>query len=377
MTGNATEHARAVSERCVRAGFALAGVCRPDPSAHARELREWIAGGAHGDMDFMTEAIEVRLEPARLLDGTRSFVLVADLYAARGQNHDPQPPHAHGRVARYVRGIDYHRTVKRRLHAVCDTLRAGFPGHRFRSFTDTAPVLEREMAARAGLGWVGKNTMLIHPVLGSYMVLGGFATTLELDPPPEQRATPDHCGTCTRCIDACPTRAITPYRVDATRCISYLTIEHREEIPPEFHASIGPWVYGCDVCQEVCPHNSPAPEAVRRSGDKRGQSFGQSALGSGRATLDLLDLLGWDANDRRGAFNSSAMKRATLAMMKRNALIVLANDAASSGSPDIFERIRDAMWDANEPEMVRRTARTVLGRLTGTQSPRTAPSAET
>lgn len=258
-----------------------------------------------------------------------------------------------------MRGVDYHRTVKRRLHAVCDALRAVFPGHRFRSFTDTAPVLERELGARAGLGWIGKNTMLIHPTLGSYMVLGGFATTVDLDPPADQPVTPDHCGSCTRCIDACPTGAITPYHVDARRCISYLTIEHRSEIQERLHAGIGQWVYGCDVCQEVCPHNSPAPDAVRRSEGRVSETFHGE-----RATLDLLELLGWDANDRRGAFNSSAMKRATLAMMKRNALIVLGNEAARTGDQAIISRIRDIAWSAKEPEIVRAAARTVLAMLT-------------
>lgn len=359
MATNAQDHARAVASRCREAGFALAGICRPDPSEHQAELNAWLASGEHGDMDFMTEALDVRLHPERLLDGARSFVMVADLYAARGANSDRDTPGGHGRVARYVRGVDYHRTVKRRLHAVCDALRPEFPGHRFRSFTDTAPVLERELAARAGLGWIGKNTMLIHPTLGSYMVLGGFATTVELESPPDQRATPDHCGSCTRCIDACPTGAITPYHVDARRCISYLTIEHRGEIDERLHAGMGRWVYGCDVCQEVCPHNSPAPEAVRRSVGRVSEAFH-----GGRATLDLLDLLGWDANDRRGAFNSSAMKRATLAMMKRNALIVLGNEASRTGDQSIIARLRDAAWSASEPEMVRATARSVLRSLT-------------
>src|SRR5262249_20142541 len=136
-----------------------------------------------------------------------------------------------------------------------DSLRERFPAEQFRAFVDTAPVMEREHAARAGLGWIGKHTLIIHPRLGSYMLLGGVLTTMDIPAPAAQRRVTDHCGTCTRCIDACPTAAITPYSVDATRCISYLTIEHRGEIDPALHEGIGDWLFGCDVCQEVCPHN--------------------------------------------------------------------------------------------------------------------------
>ncbi len=351
-----------VIERCLARGFALAGVCGVDPPAHASELLAWLDDGRHGDMDFMTEALEVRLNPSRLLDGARSFVMVADLYAARGEPEVVGPGSSNARIARYVRGDDYHRVMKRRLHDVCDALRAEHPGHRFRSFVDTAPVLEREMAERCGMGWSAKNTMLIHPELGSYFALGGFATTLTLEAPTAQERIEDHCGTCTRCIDACPTGAITPYHVDARRCISYLTIEHRDRIDDSLRTPIGSWVYGCDVCQEVCPHNAPTLRGVRRS-----EGLVSHAYATRHAGFDLLDVLGWDANARRSAFNSSAMKRATLSMMKRNALIAIGNLAAIPESGVRRSRYRraieDAMWNPNEPEMVRATAREVLASL--------------
>lgn len=362
----------AIIERCEQAGFAAAGVCDAAPSATSRDLLAWLDAGAHGEMTYLTEAIDVRLDPSRLLKGCRSFVMVADLYAPRGANIDGPAAPAHGRVARYARGIDYHRHVKRRLHALCDALRVEFPGQGFRSFVDTAPVLERELASRCGIGWTAKSTMLIHPRLGSYIVLGGFATTLELRPPPTQMPVADHCGSCTRCIDACPTGAITPYRVDARRCISYLTIENRGLIDPAFHAAMGEWIYGCDVCQEVCPHNSPAPLAVRES-----RGVAQETYASRTGTLDLAEILAWDENDRRGAFNSSPMKRATLAMMKRNALIALGNWIVRTGEREAIRRIEDVMWSAKEPELVRQTARTVLDRLceAGLTSPAASPGA--
>lgn len=362
MTPSPAELAREIIGRCREKGFALAGVCGVEPSAYAVELRAWLEMGAHGEMEFMTEALDVRLDPSLLLEGSRSFVMVADLYASRGETAPTGAETADGRVARYVRGDDYHKVMKRRLHEVCDGLRSEHPGHRFRSFVDTAPVLEREMAERCGMGWTAKNTMLIHPEIGSYFVLGGFATTLELETPEEQERFEDHCGTCTRCIDACPTGAITPYRVDARRCISYLTIEHRESIAEPLRASIGDWVYGCDVCQEVCPHNASTTRGVQKS-----EGLMPGAYAPRQSGFDLLDVLGWDANARRSAFNSSAMKRATLAMMKRNALIAIGNRLEGSRDAARTKRYRiaveDVMWDPKADELVRATAREVLARL--------------
>jgi epoxyqueuosine reductase len=240
--------------------------------------------------------------------------------------------------------------IKRRLHQLCDELRADHSGASFRAFTDTAPVLEREYAARAGLGWTGKHTLIIHPRVGSYMLLGGILTTLDIA---FSEPIPDHCGTCTRCIDACPTDAISPYSVDASRCIAYLTIERRPPIDPAFHEAIGGWLFGCDICQEVCPHNSAraAPDPVAPEYAPR------------RASFDLLGVLNWSDDDRRAAFESSALKRATLAMMKRNALIVGGNELASD--PGFLARARELAADQREHPVVRQTASAVLQRLTG------------
>jgi epoxyqueuosine reductase len=246
--------------------------------------------------------------------------------------------------------------MKRRMHAIADRLRVEFPGSEFRSFVDTAPILERELAALAGLGWQAKNTMMIHPRLGSWLLLGGIATTLPLVPPPDQETSVDRCGTCTRCIDACPTGAITPYRVDARRCISYLTIERRETIAPEFFDAMGSWVYGCDICQEVCPHNSARDDVL---------DVGQvhSAYAASRPGLNLAEVLDWSEHHRREAFVNSPMKRASLAMMKRNALIAAGNALKDAPDAGLRARIESLAQDAREPELVRRTARDVLSRL--------------
>lgn len=294
-------------------GFALAGVCDARPTVHRDQLDAWLAAGKHDEMAWLADNVDARADPRVFLPACRSLIMVADQYHTRNDPPDAPAPDV-GRVARYARGDDYHRVIKKRLHELCDQLRARFPEETFRAFVDTAPVLEREHAARAGLGWVGKHTLLIHPERGSWLVLGGIATTLAIDPPTGQAPTTDHCGTCARCIEACPTGAITPYSVDASRCISYLTIEHRSAIDPEFTAALGDWLFGCDICQEVCPHNSPRDE---NGGAEIGERY--AAYEPRRTGFDLLEVLGWSEDDRRAALARSAMKRAKLEMWKRNA----------------------------------------------------------
>jgi epoxyqueuosine reductase len=305
---------------CREAGFVLAGVCDASASERGQELRAWLGAGRHGSMGWLANHTDLRTDPARLLDGARSIVMVADLYASRAEDQAEPPAPGRGRVARYARGDDYHKTIKKRLHAVCDALRERYPGEDFRAFVDTAPVPERELAARAGLGWIGKHTLLIHPRLGSWLLLGGFLTTMGLTP--EREAIADHCGSCTRCIDACPTDAITPYSVDARRCVSYLTIERREDIARDLQARMGDWIFGCDICQEVCPHNSVRDAAqLGEDGARPAEWYGNHP-----GSFDLLEVLGWDADARAAALKGTAMKRATLAMWHRNAAIATKND---------------------------------------------------
>ncbi|MCL4212060.1 MAG: tRNA epoxyqueuosine(34) reductase QueG [Phycisphaeraceae bacterium] len=317
-----------VLTRCRELGFALAGVCDARPIDRPEALRAWLAAGKHGQMDYMAEHVDLRIDPARLIPGTKSIICVADRYATGASStslHSGEGPGMRtsekdgerhfGRIARYAQGRDYHRVIKRRLHRVCDELRERFPGHTFRAFVDTGPVMEREHAQRAGLGAVGKHTLLIDRGVGSYLLLGEILTTLELAP--TDPAAPDPCGSCTRCIDACPTGAIAPWSVDATRCISYLTIEHRGEIDPALRSKMGDWVFGCDICQEVCPHNQPKSRA--------GAAPTHPAYAPKRDGFDLNEVLSWTEEQRRAAFENSPMKRATLTMMQRNAAVASRN----------------------------------------------------
>lgn len=359
--------ARDLIARATDLGFAMAGVCEARRTDHEAHLRAWLGAGRHGTMDWLAAQADLRLDPASMLPGVRSILAVGDLYATRDGRasvREPIPP-AHGRVARYARGGDYHKVIKRRLHALCDSLREEHAPHEFRACVDIEPTLEREHAARAGVGWVGRHTLLIHPVRGSYFLLGLILTTLPLRPPPEQESFDDHCGTCTRCIDACPTGAISPRSearsVDASRCVSYLTLERRATIPPELHAGVGDMIAGCDICQEVCPHNSardlPGP-SPRCEYAPRFDS------------LPLLEVLGWTASDRSSRLSGTALKRATMAMWRRNA-IVAAGNAILSGSlapPDeaaLRERIARLASGGDGDALVQQTAEAVLARITG------------
>ncbi len=359
MTPKPDDTARQHADRLVALArdlaFARVGVCDASPSAHASDLHAWLESGAQGSMAYLERKNDIRANPGALIEGARSYLIVADQYASRNDPPDTHSP-ARGRVARYARGRDYHKEMKKRLHQLCDRASQLHPGETFRAFVDTAPVPERELATRAGIGWTGKHTLVLHPRLGSYLLLGGVATTLILAPPERQKPITDHCGSCTRCIDACPTNAITPYRVNASRCISYLTIERREPIDPQFHEAIADWIFGCDICQEVCPHNSPRPP---------GASIGRAhpAYAPLRDSFDLLGVLNWSPEDRADAFRAASLKRATLPMMKRNAIIAAGNALRASDQPALRARIESLRSDDREDPMVRQAAADVLASL--------------
>lgn len=362
-------------------GFAMIGIAPAERSPYIDHLRRWLADGKHGEMAYLAADFEARVDPAVLVPGARSVICVADVYATKSQereaksekieDHDLSSP-PHGRIARYASGDDYHRVMKKRLHELADGLRERWPEHAFRTTVDTAPTLEREHARRAGLGWVGKHTLLIHPQLGSWFFLGEIITTLPLqssDAPPKVVA--DHCGTCTRCIDACPTHCITPYSVDASRCVSYLTLEHRGLIPTDMHEAMGDWTAGCDVCQEVCPFNDATISGERRAkseicGDEDRPSLvaPRSSYTSRLASLPLLDLLNWTSEDRRRSFERSALKRLKLDQLKRNALIAAGNWLMKHEDTALRARIAALANDPTESEPVRSTAQQTLTRLT-------------
>jgi len=324
---------RALVERRARElGFALVGVTRAAPSARAAELRRWLAEGKHGEMTWLSERVEEMIDVRTLVRGARSVVSVADrYYDGRPDRVSADEASPRGRIARYARGKDYHDVIRDRLRKLGRAIREAAPGCMTRLTGDIHPILEREQAARALLGAIGKHTLLIRPGLGSSFLLGEIVTDAEIAPsdaPPRggNDDAIDPCGACTACIDACPTQAITPWSVDATRCTAYLTIEHRGEIPDEFFGRTGDWWFGCDICQEVCPHGQPT-RASRRAGTN-------PAYAPRLDAVDLLEVLGWTEADRARLVVSSAIKRATLPMMKRNALLALASVSKNDGTRD-------------------------------------------
>ena len=307
--------AMGVKQRARELGFDLVGVASAQPSRWRDYLRQWLDGGQAGQMQYLSGRFEERTAPQTYLPGARSVICVAINYHVPLQELGTEQRGHHGRIARYALGDDYHELIKTRLHALADWMRDTSPGEQTRACVDTAPVMEKELAARSGIGWFGKNSCLINPRLGSWLLLGEILTTLALAPDDEAA---DRCGACTRCLDACPTGAITaPYQLDARRCISYLTIEHRGPIPPDLEPRMGNWLYGCDICQEVCPHNSKAPVTLDAALRPRFPT----------GSLDVNEVLGWSQEEYQHRLHRSAIKRAKLPMLQRNAGIVAENIA--------------------------------------------------
>jgi epoxyqueuosine reductase len=328
-----------VKARARELGFDRVAIGPADPPEHGGALEAWLDAGYAGTMSYLDRGRAERLDPARLLPGARSVVAVAMSYN-KSTEDDWRG------VSRYARGRDYHDVIRPRLVELGEFIgsAAGAPVAS-RAAVDSSAVLERDLAARAGLGWIGKNTNLLTPSLGSYFFIGIVLTTAEL---PFDQREPDRCGTCTACLDACPTRAfVAPYVLDARRCISYLTIEHRGDIAGELADQIGEWVFGCDVCQEVCPWNRKAEPGHEPALEPSG-SFG--------ALESLLEL---DREEFRARFRGSALTRTKRAGLLRNAAIVLANrgDRRAVG---VLER---ALGD--EDAVVRHAAAWALAKLGG------------
>ena len=255
-----------IRKKAIDLGFDSVGFCSADPPETLKQFDKWIEKGRHGTMAYLARNRQLRADPRGMLPEAKSVVAVT-------MNYNQPNPHAPGmpHIARYALGRDYHKVVRQRLRKLAAFIEATHVGAKTRVCVDSAPVLEREYANRAGLGWYGKNTMLIDSKRGSWFFIGIILTSLELQP--DKRAV-GGCGTCTACIDACPTGAIIMdddrWQVNATRCISYLTIEHKGDISPELEGKIGTGTFGCDVCQEVCPFNGPrATSRTLRKNDNR------------------------------------------------------------------------------------------------------------
>lgn len=309
-------------------GFAFVGLTTPEPPPHLAEYERWLANGYHGEMGYLdTErARQRRAAPLQILP-TGKTVLVAALPYAAGNTHGP--------VAAYAQGDDYHDVIPPKLAQLVSWLESEV-GHSIehKIYTDTGPILERDLAQRAGLGWIGKNTMLINPKGGSYFLLGEVLLDLELQPDPP--FVPDLCGTCTRCIQACPTDAILPDRVlDARRCISYLTIELKGSIPEDLRDKLGSWIFGCDICQAVCPWN------VRFAAN-----LAPDPAFEPRHNLpDLPSELSLTSEQFNAKYKGSPIKRAKRKGYLRNVAVALGNSA----SGDAIQALENCLESETEP----------------------------
>lgn len=305
--------ARLIKARALELGFANAGITDLAPVPHGEALSRWLEADMAGTMRYMHRQAPSRREPARILPGATRAVVVTRNYYSK----DPPPAPGTGRVARYARGRDYHEALAGPLADLERyVVSLGPTGTRAKAYCDAGPVPERELAQRAGVGWIGKNTMLIDPERGSFMFLAAVLTDLELavDPPFEA----DRCGTCRLCLDACPTHAFPQPRVlDSRSCISYLTIEYKGEIDPALAPSFGDWVFGCDTCQEVCPWN------VKFAEEARDPVLGHDA---GLARLDLVELARTGDDAFHQTFGDTPLERPGPAGMRRNARLLLAGD---------------------------------------------------
>jgi epoxyqueuosine reductase len=331
-------------------GFDLCGVASADAFPELAFLREWIARGYAGEMSYLPRSAERRADVRAVVPGARSVVVTGTLYNTVGPYESADPTRGTGRISRYAWGDDYHDVIKGRLSALLEWMRreAGEPFDA-RAYVDTGPVQERVYAQRAGLGWIGKNTCLISPDLGSWLFLAEIISTLALDP---DVAGVDQCGTCTRCLDACPTNAfVEPGVLDATRCISYLTIEARGAVPVELRESLGSHVFGCDVCQDVCPYNQAAPQSHDPAWRTR----------PGLDQPTLVDL--WQRSDTElsALVQGSAMTRARLTGLRRNLAVALGNSGDPAVRSVLAERGPDRL--SADDEMVLDHVRWACDRL--------------
>ena len=309
-------------------GFDRAGIASLSASSYSEELRGWLERGEHAEMAYMSRRIELRLDPRDIMPSARSVVCVALQYSPL-QGDLCEEGDLWPRVARYAHGTDYHDLMKARLEELAGRVRDAFPDCATRSYVDTGPVLERELAVRAGLGAFGKNTMLLNEESGSWLLLGELFLSLELEP---DVAVTDLCGSCTQCLEACPTGALpSAYRLDANRCISYWTIEYRGILPREIRSQLGGWVFGCDLCQEACPWN----------GDTLSVDHPEMRLPSHRAELTLSDLLRIDREQYVERFRGSPMKRAKQAGLQRNAAVAMGNSKDRRYIPALLEALHD------------------------------------
>lgn len=338
-----------IKECSAELGFSLCGIAPATVGLGEDRLRHWLDEGKHGEMEYMQRNLHARIDPNHVLAGVKSVVMVAMNYAWKGGR---TVDYQHARISRYAWGSDYHDVLRQRLTLLGQFLQEMEPGARWRPVVDSAPLMERDYARLAGLGWFGKNTLLLNRKAGSLFFLGGLLVDVELeyDVPFET----GHCGSCTRCLDACPTDAFEgPYRLDPRKCISYLTIEHRAEIPLELRPVLGNWVFGCDVCQDVCPWNRKSPATAESAFAPKVENH----------PLDLMELLQLDDTEFRQRYRGTPLFRTKRDRVLRNACIA----AGNSGDLRYLPVLKDLVQRETGP--LQEAAQWAIERLTTSDSP--------
>ena len=339
-TTNLTERLKAEAQRL---GFALCGVCPAVEPTGISRFNDWLESGFDGQMEYLENRREAYTHPRHVLDGSRSLLMLGMHYQTESPA-DPQP--GQGRISHYGWGDDYHDLIHDRLKQLKAFLLQEAPEANVRGVVDSAPLLEREFAQLAGLGWVGKNTMLISKHAGSWFFLAALLTDLELDY--DAPHATDHCGTCTACLDACPTDAFpAPYQLDSRRCISYLTIELRDAIPTDLREPMGDWLFGCDICQQVCPWNRHAPLSEE-------PTFQPQNDNNPTSLVELFDL---DDEQFRQRFRHTPLWRSRRRGILRNAAIVLGNQKFAAAVPALTRGLGD------EEPMIRGASAWALGQI--------------
>ncbi len=339
-----------LKKRAHELGFQLSGITDAAAPLHLGEFKHWLASGFAGQMHYLPNRSKAYEHPDSILSGVQSILMLGMPYPGNDQANAPAP--GSGRVARYACGSDdYHDIIHDRLGQLRETLLAAVPGALARGVVDTAPLLERDFAQRAGLGWIAKNTMLIHRELGSWFFLAALLTDQPLVT--DEPFIADHCGSCRACLDACPTDAFPePYVLDASRCISYLTIELRSPVPRPLRGPSGDWVFGCDICQDVCPWNNPL-EILSEDAFQPQVQF---------TPLDLVKLFDLDDEAFRDRFRKTPIWRTRRSGMLRNAAIVLGNQQYQAATGALGRGLSD------EEPLVRGACAWALGELQTPQS---------
>jgi len=331
-----------IRDEGLKLGFSAVGIAPAHPLAGDR-FHEWIGRGYHGEMAYMARDPERRLDPDRVLPGARSVISSALLYRHRDPPKDPAATHQ-AQISNYAWGTDYHLVLQQKLDGLVASISRLSPESRTRIYVDTGPVLEKTWAVNAGIGWQGKNTNILNRRLGSWFFLGEILTDLELEYDEPVR---DYCGSCTRCLDACPTGALEPYVLDSRRCISYLTIELRGDVPEEHREGTGSWIFGCDICQDVCPWNRKSPFST--------VPYFQPQPGP--SETDLVTLAAMTPEDFSDRYRETAIKRTKWRGLLRNVAVALGN----TRDPEVVPALERLL---NEDEaMVRRHAAWALAQV--------------